>query len=172
MLCYVTQYINIIHILLLVTFMDIFHGHIFLGYYFLMVIQRRMDQSMKRGMEQSNAMGWMVEKPWMTLLVGFIYIYILDIQRYPLKKKTETKKAASLQHAFLFRALSTPKPWFWKSNSAGPRPRSCSRCCVMDSQAAVLWARHIKSLCNVVYVYISIHGYRYWYKYEYIYNIY
>ena len=131
-----------------------------------------MDQSMKRGMEQSNAMGWMVEKPWMTLLVGFIYIYILDIQRYPLKKKTETKKAASLQHAFLFRALSTPKPWFWKSNSAGPRPRSCSRCCVMDSQAAVLWARHIKSLCNVVYVYISIHGYRYWYEYEYIYIIY
>ena len=40
-----------------------FFNHIFLGYHFLMVIQRRMDQSMKRGMEKSNALGWMVEKP-------------------------------------------------------------------------------------------------------------
>ena len=28
-------------------------------------------------------------------------VYTLDIQRYPLKKKTETKKAASLQHGCL-----------------------------------------------------------------------
>lgn len=108
MLCYVTQYINIIHILLLVTFMDIFHGHIFLGYYFLMVIQRRMDQSMKRGMEQSNAMGWMVEKPWMTLLVGFIYIY----PRYPKispQEKDRNKKSGFLAACLFVQSSEYPK---------------------------------------------------------------
>jgi hypothetical protein len=88
------------------------HGYFswayFSGILFLMVIQRRMDQSMKRGMEQSNAMGWMVEKPWMTLLVGFIYIY----PRYPKispQEKDRNKKSGFLAACLFVQSSEYPK---------------------------------------------------------------